>query len=139
LYPDKDSAWIENESNSYWARGARSKDELLKSIPPHSTGGAIDLTICIKETGHLLEMGSIFDDISEVSHTAYFENNHDPRSFTSTEALKNRRLIYNLMTHEGFSSHPKEWWHYSYGDQMWAQITHKQNAFYGYAGNDFTE
>lgn len=139
VYPNKSDAWIAKESSAYWAKGVRNKKELLASIPPHSTGGAVDITICFKETGHLLEMGSIFDDITERSHTAYFELYHDSRSFTEMEALKNRRLLYHVMTAEGFASHPKEWWHFSYGDQMWALITKQPKALYGYAGNDFTK
>ncbi|MBU6214354.1 peptidase M15D vanX D-ala-D-ala dipeptidase [Patescibacteria group bacterium] len=137
IYPDKDELWILQESNAYWAKGARNKDELLASAPPHSTGGAVDMTFCFKETGHLLEMGSIFDDITEKSHTIFFEKDLDLKSFTATEAMKNRRLLYHLMTTEGFASHPKEWWHFSYGDQMWALITNQAEALYGYAGNDF--
>lgn len=137
IYPHKDEEWIKKEAGSYWAKGAHNQKDLLASIPPHSTGGAVDLTLCFKESGHLLEMGSIFDDISDISHTSYFEENQNPKSFTVTEALKNRRLLYHLMISEGFSSHPKEWWHFSYGDQMWALISEKQKALYGYAGNKF--
>jgi len=135
---NKSEAWIAQESSAYWAMGARNKEELLASIPPHSTGGAVDMTICFKETGHLLEMGTIFDDITKKSHTAYFETHQDLKSFTDVEAMKNRRLLYHLMTAEGFASHPKEWWHFSYGDQMWVLIIKQQKALYGYAGNDFT-
>lgn len=137
IYPEKDEAWIEKEVNSYWAKGARNKEELLASIPPHSTGAAVDLTLCFKETGHLLEMGSIFDDITERSHSTYFENYEDCKSFTFIEAKKNRRLLYHLMSSEEFTQHPKEWWHFSYGDQMWALISKQESAFYGYAGNEF--
>jgi len=137
MNPDKDEVWISQESNAYWARGVRNRDELLASIPPHSTGAAIDLTLRFKETNHLLEMGSIFDDITEKSHSIYFESNADPKSFTDVEARKNRRLLYHLMSSEGFAPHPKEWWHFSYGDQMWAVITKQPEALYGYAGNEF--
>lgn len=137
VYPEKDEAWIKEEVNSYWARGARDKEEILASIPPHSTGAAVDLTLCFRETGHLLEMGSIFDDITERSHATYFENCQDRKSFTIVEARKNRRLLYHLMRAEEFVQHPKEWWHFSYGDQMWALIDRQPSAFYGYAGDEF--
>ncbi|MBT9164306.1 MAG: D-alanyl-D-alanine dipeptidase [candidate division WS2 bacterium] len=137
-YPEKDEEWIKKEASSYWAKGAKNKEGLLTSIPPHSTGAAVDLTLCFKETGHLLEMGSIFDDITERSHSTYFENCQDHKSFTIIEAQKNRRLLYHLMSAEGFTQHPKEWWHFSYGDQMWALISKQAVAFYGYAGNEFS-
>ncbi|MFH1455224.1 MAG: M15 family metallopeptidase [bacterium] len=111
VYPEKSAEWIVRESNAYWTKGARNKEELMNSIPPHSTGGAVDITLCFKETGHLLEMGTIFDDITERSHTNFFENRKDINnfSFTAIEALKNRRLLFHTMVSEGFASHPKEW------------------------------
>ncbi|MFZ9739796.1 MAG: M15 family metallopeptidase, partial [Prochlorotrichaceae cyanobacterium] len=27
-----------------------------------------------------------------------------------------------VMTTAGFANHPKEWWHFSYGDQLWAWL-----------------
>ena len=36
---------------------------------------------------------------------------------------KNRRMLYNVMTAAGFTNLPSEWWHYDYGDNMWAQLT----------------
>jgi D-alanyl-D-alanine dipeptidase len=37
------------------------------------------------------------------------------------------------MIEAGFASHPDEWWHYSYGDQMWAALTGAEAAHYGLA------
>jgi D-alanyl-D-alanine dipeptidase len=35
------------------------------------------------------------------------------------------------MADEGFAAHPDEWWHFSYGDQMWAALTDAPAALYG--------
>jgi len=35
------------------------------------------------------------------------------------------------MTKFGFAQHPNEWWHFSYGDQLWAWKNKKANAIYG--------
>ena len=35
------------------------------------------------------------------------------------------------MTKFGFAQHPNEWWHFSYGDQLWAWKNNKANALYG--------
>ncbi|WP_271255300.1 M15 family metallopeptidase [Pseudanabaena sp. Chao 1811] len=35
------------------------------------------------------------------------------------------------MTHSGFVRHPHEWWHFSYGDQIWAWICNEKLAIYG--------
>lgn len=34
------------------------------------------------------------------------------------------------MTEEGFVNYPAEWWHFSYGDKMWAAYSYKKYAFY---------
>ena len=31
----------------------------------------------------------------------------------------------------GFAQHPNEWWHFSYGDQLWDLENKKANALYG--------
>jgi D-alanyl-D-alanine dipeptidase len=37
------------------------------------------------------------------------------------------------MTEEGFAGHPEEWWHFSWGDQLWAALTNAPAAHYGLA------
>jgi D-alanyl-D-alanine dipeptidase len=37
------------------------------------------------------------------------------------------------MVEEGFAGHPDEWWHFSWGDQMWAALTGAPHAFYSAA------
>jgi D-alanyl-D-alanine dipeptidase len=83
-------------------------------------------------------MGSLFDDASTLAHTAYFEDADTDAafSFSNEEARANRRLLYWLMREAGFASNPTEWWHFSYGDQMWAQATGTPQALY--AGAEFT-
>ena len=33
----------------------------------------------------------------------------------------------------GFVQHPNEWWHFSYGDQLWSWLSKQGNAIYGAA------
>ena len=54
-------------------------------------------------------------------------------SFSDEEARANRRLLHWLMVEEGFAGHPDEWWHFSWGDQMWAALTGAPAAHYGMA------
>lgn len=135
-HPEKNEEWIAQETERYWARGARSREDLMRQIPPHSTGAAVDLTLRHIETHQLLEMGSIFDDVTERSHIDFFElrNGQGISGFTEREAMRNRRVLFHLMKNAGFAVHPREWWHYSYGDQLWAMLTEQAAAFYGYAG-----
>jgi len=99
----------------------------LKSPPPHSTGAAIDVTLVDAE---LLEinMGSPIDEISDRSLPNYFESFSDAQEI---EFHRDRKLLNQVMTYSGFQQHPNEWWHFSYGDQLWAWISNQKIAIYG--------
>ena len=121
-----------------------------RTWPTHLTGGAIDLTLRASRSGEMLFMGGIFDDPDAISHTAYFERllaEQDGReqalSLSQREALRNRRLLYWVMTEAGFASYAYEWWHFDLGTQMWvvnggrdpANDGAPQSAWYGPAGS----
>ncbi len=117
------------EVERYWA--APSSDE--NSPAPHATGGAVDLTLRWK-SGEQLWMGSLFDDVTALANRDRFEQlAAESFSFSDEEAQANRRLLHWLMTEEGFAGHPDEWWHFSWGDQMWAALTGAPAAHYGLA------
>ena len=117
---------------------SKSKEELLemamqfvsypsedpKSPFVHATGGAVDLTI-VDENGKELDMGTVFDDFSEVAHTDYFE------SSTSICIRNNRRMLYNAMIAAGFTNFTSEWWHYDFGDRFWAAMTRQDSIYEG--------
>jgi len=95
--------------------------------PPHSTGGALDVCLLDKE-GNLVEMGSMVDQMDETSNPFFYAN------IKNEEAIiwnSRRNLLRKIMTKFGFAQHPNEWWHFSYGDQLWAWKNKKANAFYG--------
>lgn len=87
----------------------------------HITGAAIDLTLRRIGSGELLYMGGVFDDPSDVSTTAHYEGVSVALGMSAHEARRNRRLLFWAMHREGFSSLPSEWWHYDFGDQLWAK------------------
>lgn len=100
---------------------------------PHNTGGAIDLSIC-DDKGRLLDMGTYFDEMSEVANTRYFEEKverGEKLTEKEIEILKNRRLLFHIMTFFDFSNFSNEWWHYDYGNQLWAYHKEKDYAIYG--------
>ena len=49
-----------------------------------------------------------------------------------------RCLLHRVMTQAGFVRHPNEWWHFSFGDQLWAWTVHKDRAIYGRDPNVFS-
>ncbi|QEM83440.1 M15 family metallopeptidase [Halomonas binhaiensis] len=96
---------------------------------PHLTGGAVDVTLCDQE-GRLLEMGTGFDEAITASHTDHFER-HAPQDERQRLAHKNRRLLHHVMLTAGFTNLPSEWWHYDFGDQLWAWYRGEAAALYG--------
>lgn len=95
-----------------------------ESPPGHTTGGAVDLTI-VDENGKELDMGSGFDEFSDVSTTIYFEDSDNE------VAKNNRRFLYNIMTDVGFTNLPSEWWHFDYGDRTWALLKGERIKYKG--------
>jgi D-alanyl-D-alanine dipeptidase len=128
--PDLTGEALDREVSRYWA--PPSTDPARPS--PHSTGGAFDLTLTWQD-GEPLFMGGIFDDASVISHTDHFDGQKaaEAFSFSAEEARANRRLLFWVMTEAGFANYPDEWWHYSWGDQMWAAQTGAPAAIYGAA------
>ena len=127
--PSLSGARLVEEVERYWA--APSADE--NSPAPHATGGAVDLTLRWKD-GETLWMGSLFDDVTALAARDRFESlTPDNFSFSDQEARANRRLLHWLMVEEGFAGHPEEWWHFSWGDQLWAALTGADAAHYGLA------
>ncbi len=99
--------------------------------PPHSTGGAVDLTLSSVD-GSLLEMGGEIDCIGPVSDPNYFQKAAELNLDTSACLWHSRRrLLEEVMKRAGFVQHPHEWWHFSYGDQLWAWLTNNKYANYG--------
>ena len=125
--PHLSGASLMAEVETYWA--APSED--AGSPAPHETGGAVDLTLRWKN-GETLWMGSIFDDVTPMAHRDRFEHlKGEAPSFSDEEARANRRLLHWLMSEEDFAAHPDEWWHFSFGDQMWAALHGAPAALYG--------
>jgi D-alanyl-D-alanine dipeptidase len=115
-----------DEVENYWSAPTSGES----SPSPHSTGGAVDLTIRFKGSGQPLFMGGLFDDVTEDAWTDAFER-RPVVSMSDEEARNNRRLLYWVMSDAGFANNPTEWWHYSWGDQMWARLGGHAAAHYG--------
>ncbi len=89
--------------------------------PPHTTGGAIDITI-MDQKGNDLDMGIPLNSIDEKSNTF-------TKGLTAKQKA-NRKLLFDVLTKQGFVNLPTEWWHYSYGDQYWAIYNNLKTAIY---------
>jgi D-alanyl-D-alanine dipeptidase len=93
-------------------------------IPPHTTGGAVDLTLAWR--GAVLGLGTDFDAFAPQSAPAWFENHSGPKIVRDL-----RRLLASVLTAEDIVPVDSEWWHWSYGDQWWAAQTGASAAIYG--------
>ena len=101
---------------------ARPRADALRPAP-HATGGAVDLTLCLD--GKPVEMGTAFDDFGPLARTAALECEPCP----NPQARDNRRRLFWAMSEAGFVNYPGEWWHFCYGERLWAQVTGNQPLY----------
>lgn len=95
-------------------------------VAPHSTGGAVDLTLGTAD-GVELDLGTPVDATPEASGNACFTD----ADGIPPQARQHRRILSRAMVGAGFVNYPTEWWHWSYGDRYWALLTGADAARYG--------
>nr|WP_223209932.1 M15 family metallopeptidase [Picosynechococcus sp. NKBG042902] len=95
--------------------------------PPHSTGAALDVRL-VNRAQEPLPMGGEIDDIGDRSYPDFYAAATTP---PEQQYHQNRQLLRQAMEQAGFVIHPNEWWHFSYGDQLWAWQTQTAIAHYG--------
>jgi D-alanyl-D-alanine dipeptidase len=81
----------------------------------HSYGMAVDATI-LDEDGRELDMGTGFDDMTELSHPA-LEPQMLAEGRLTREQHANRLLLRDAMTQAGFVGINSEWWHFDCGER----------------------
>jgi zinc D-Ala-D-Ala dipeptidase len=70
----------------------------------HSRGSAIDLTLCDMKKGRMVDMGGGFDLMDVRSH-------HGAEGLPPV-AVRNRKILREIMEECGFNAYGQEWWHY---------------------------
>ena len=138
--PSAERDLVVEDVSRFWA----TPEQDPGSPPPHSTGAAVDLTLVDKpehDTAGLpmptpADMGSPIDAIGAVSEPDHFLT----RSLTDVDASERERCrhiharrscLRRAMEAAGFAQHPNEWWHFSWGDQLWAWQRGEFSALYG--------
>lgn len=132
MFPKLSEQDILDKRDLFTAKPSSSYDD-IDSPPPHSTGVAADVTLRFIDTKAHLFMGTIYDEVTELAYTSFYEEQLSKGvnlTLSEMEALKNRRLLYWILKNKGFENYPNEWWHFSYGDQMWAMFSNTTEAFY---------
>jgi D-alanyl-D-alanine dipeptidase len=91
----------------------------------HNCGGAVDVQLVYMDSGECVDMGTPPKYGHGYALTQMLSDK-------ITEAQKNNRTILReAMAKAGFVWYPGEWWHYCYGDRMWAVYSGRQESFYG--------
>ena len=121
------------EENPSWSdKEIEDKVKLVVAQPHplanHHCGGAVDLTLSYND-GVLLDMGSPYPS---VGYGMEIRKKFPMFSSDITEKQKqNRKILREAMVKTGFVWYPGEWWHYCYGDRMWAVYLGQKECFYG--------
>ena len=90
----------------------------------HSYGMALDITL-LDDTGRELDMGTGFDDMTDLSHPA-LEEGFLVAGKLSDAQVANRRLLREAMLQAGFFGINTEWWHFDCGDRELVRATYRR-------------
>lgn len=90
----------------------------------HSYGMALDLTL-LDASGRELDMGTGFDDMTELSHPA-LEEGFLLAGRLSDAQVANRRLLRTAMLEAGFLGIRTEWWHFDCGDRELVRASYRR-------------
>ena len=97
------------------------------NIPPHSTGGAVDLYL-VDQKGNPVEMGILTKDwMLDVDGSL----SKTDSLCISDAAQKYRKIMSEALSNVGLVNYHTEYWHWSYGDRYWAWGAGKSQAIYG--------
>ena len=137
--------WSEAEVLAYRDKMIANPTVNATTLPPHYSGGAFDVSLQYQGTDEQVKTGY---GLPQFGPTAPYPDFLEPLDEADAAfigltgdayrlALNARRILHNLMTTDevggiALVSNPREIWHYSVGDQMWAQLTGADAAYYGY-------
>ena len=86
----------------------------------HQAGAALDITLATADRKPL-DMGTNMQAFTPLTPTALD---------VPDTARQNRDLLVDTLAAQGLINYPDEWWHFSYGDRLWAEVTGHTQAFY---------
>lgn len=99
-------------------------DDPSLTLPSHCGGGAVDVELYDVSKRSLVDFGSPRDLDDEIS---YLHSNK-----ITSKQKENRTLLLKTMLNAGFASCYSEWWHFSYGDKVWAWFYGKEHSLYDF-------
>jgi D-alanyl-D-alanine dipeptidase len=140
LKPNADEAELRDYVLNYVSDPSLFDAANARTWPVHACGGAVDLTLRKIGSGDVLDMGARFDEMDPVVYSDALERKLVAHTIAADDPrLWNRRLLHWAMTQEGFINYPFEFWHFNFGDQMYAlharllgRADAPEAAWYGY-------
>ncbi|MEI6456210.1 MAG: M15 family metallopeptidase [bacterium] len=72
----------------------------------HNRGCAVDLSLTDLKSGKELEMPTPYDDFTKKASPTWMD--------LPEKALKNRKILIDVMNARGFTVYPDEWWHFDF-------------------------
>lgn len=90
----------------------------------HNCGGAIDVSL-VTDNHELVDMGTLPQELLGKDIVEMFSEK------ITDQQKHNRSILREAMEKVGFVWYPGEWWHYCYGDRMWAVYTNRNECMYG--------
>lgn len=114
---------VSEEDALGYARTYVSDPEIV--MPPHCCGAAVDVDVIHAESGEVVDFGC---SVNTDSPIAYLHSD-----LVTEKQYGNRMMLCQVMLEAGFAPYFTEWWHYSYGDQLWAKFYDKPHAIYSVA------
>jgi len=87
----------------------------------HQAGAAVDITLATLDRCPL-DMGTKMNEkFTSLTMTA---------SPVADNIRINRDILISTLAKHGLANYPDEWWHFSYGDRLWAEVTGRTQAFF---------
>jgi len=87
----------------------------------HQAAAAVDITLCT-DAGEELCMGTQVQEFNPQTRT-------DCRTIRSEE-IERRKILCAVLGSQDIVNYPEEWWHFSHGDRLWAEIKGRDKAFF---------
>lgn len=121
--------WLKSkDSHRAYELTCKSVSPFINHIPAHCTGGALDMALFRKlgeDQYELLDMGQMGVLWGANTQRKTFSQN------TTLAQRQNRLMLLNAAIKAGFVNYGYEWWHYSYGDRVWAMVKGEMHSMYG--------
>jgi D-alanyl-D-alanine dipeptidase len=102
----------------------------LSAPPAHTTGGAVDVSLCDPQTGVPRDLGGAFDELTARSEPGFYDRVADAQGRCFAQL---RADLHEAMVGAGFVRLPTEWWHFEYGTSLWSELC-DQPALFGAIG-----